>query len=252
MATEDETVQEDGALTELKARRESLAKRRNNVQRTYNSMAPLGWFLPIFGVPCALIIHQQHPHPGSIIWLFAIMYCFLPLALIPVYRQRARQLDTEVQELDFQIDLQQFEANKREARAEKLLWINDLQLRRYYDLNINQNSWVFALGISCIGLGIAVVGTTLFLVLRVAQTPQTQIITAALGAIGAVLSNFVAVIYLKMNTGATENLKVFHSKLVETHQFLLGNLLASRIEQDEKRWETLSQLSLRLMEKEKG
>jgi hypothetical protein len=180
------------------------------------------------------------------------MYCFFPLALIPVYRQRARQLDNEVQELDFQIDLQQFEESKREARAEKLLWINDLQLRRYYDLNINQNSWVFALGISCIALGIAVVGTTLFLVLDVAQSPQTQIITAVLGSIGAVLSNFVAVIYLKMNAGATENLKVFHSRLVETHQFLLGNLLASRIENDEKRWEALSQLSLRLMEKEKG
>lgn len=96
-----------------------------------------------------------------------------------------------------------------------------------------------------------VIGTTLFLVIRVSGSLETQIITAALGAIGAILSNFVAVIYLRMNTAVTENLTAFHSRLVETQKLLLGNLLASRIEDNQKRWETLSALSLRLMDEGK-
>jgi hypothetical protein len=122
-------------------------------------------------------------------------------------------------------------------------------LRRYYDLNLRQNSWVFGLGIFCILLGAFIIGATLFLVIGVATNIETKIITAALGAVGSILSNFVAAIYLKMNASATQNLTSFHSRLVETQKLLLGNLLASRIEDDTKRWDTLSQLSLHLIDK---
>ena len=96
-----------------------------------------------------------------------------------------------------------------------------------------------------------VIGVALHIIINVAKTIQVQIITGVLGAIGAILTNYIAAIYLKMNTTAAENLTGFHTRLVETHQILLGSLLASRIDDDAKRWETLSQLSQKLMQKGK-
>jgi hypothetical protein len=55
-------------------------------------------------------------------------------------------------------------------------------------------------------LAVAVIGVTLILVIRTDAPLATKVIIAVLGASGSILSNFVAAIYLKMNTAATENL----------------------------------------------
>ncbi len=52
-----------------------------------------------------------------------------------------------------------------------------------------------------------------------------------------------------MHASASTYLASFHTRLVETSQILLGNLLASRIENENKRRETLSQLSIELVKK---
>jgi hypothetical protein len=240
----------DSSLKGLQSRKETLLSKRRRLQGIYYLLGVTAVLLPIAGY----LVTQGLGCPKTItytLWFIPIMNFLIPFCFFLIVRQRLRLVENEIQELEFQIDLQQFAVNIRETRAEKLLRINDFQLRRYYDLNISQNSWVFALGMFCIILGVALVSITLFLVIGQANDWATQVITAVLGSIGAILSNFVAVIYLKMNSAATDNLKVFHSRLVETHQFLLGNLLASRIEGEQKREETLSQLSLCLMQKGK-
>ena len=160
-------------------------------------------------------------------------------------------LDEEIQDLDFEVDLQQFLISDQEIRAEKLLRINRTQLRRYYDLNLNQNIWVFGIGIFCIFLELVVIGVTFHLISKIDKL-EPQIVTAAVGAIGSILANYIAAIYLKMHTVAATNLAGFHSRLVETHEILIGNLLASRIEDKETRWETLSQLSVSLVKHHKA
>jgi hypothetical protein len=113
-------------------------------------------------------------------------------------------------------------------------------------MNLNHSRRVFVLGVWCITAGVAVVFGTLY-ILNVKSTGSTaQITTAALGGIGAILTNFVAAIYLKMNASASDNLVSFHGRLVGTHQLMLGNLLASRIDDDKMRWDTLAKLALRL------
>ena len=91
---------------------------------------------------------------------------------------------------------------------------------------------------------------TLYLLLCVAVSLDTKIITGVVGSVGSIMTNYIAAIYLKMHSTATGNLGAFHSRLVETHQLLFGNLLASRIEDDKVRWQTLSQLALKLAEHE--
>jgi|SRR6266852_8815743 len=70
-----------------------------------------------------------------------------------------------------------------------------------------------------------------------------KIIVACIGGVGAILTNFIAAIYLRMHSTASESLNVFHSKLVESQELLLSNLLASGIEDDQKRWDTLAEIS---------
>lgn len=175
-----------------------------------------------------------------------IVYLVMPLAMLTYTRGRLRTLDQDLQALEFEIDLLQFDVNPRETRAEKVLRINNLQLQRYYDLNLSQNIWVFGLGIFCIILGVCIIGLTLYLVLYQATNLDSKIITGVVGSIGSLLTSYIAAIYLKMHASTTSHLGDFHSRLVETQQLLLGNLLASRIDDDTKRWETLSQIALNM------
>ena len=177
-------------------------------------------------------------------FLAVLMYLFIPLSMIPGMRMRLREIEGDIQEIDYQIDLERFGVNNNESRAEKVLRINELQLRRYYDLNLSQNLWVLWLGIVCIFLGVAVIATALYLTLKVATNSQARVITAVLGGVGAILSNAVAAIYLKMNASASESLTEFHGKLVDTNRLLLANLFAARIEDSERRSATLSSLAV--------
>lgn len=169
------------------------------------------------------------------------------LAVLLFIRTDLRDVKADIQEIEVRIDLSDHPVSPSETHAEKLLRLNDAQLRRYYDLNLSQNRWVFGLGIVCIALGTFIIAITLYLVLRL-EDKEARIITAVLGAVGAFLTNFVAAIYLKINASATDTLAAFHSRLVETHQALFGNLLASRIEDDDRRWDTLEGLALHVAE----
>ncbi len=163
-----------------------------------------------------------------------------------------------VEELEFEKELRLFRVNPVQRRAEKLLRINQFQLRQYYGLNLRENNRVFLLGIGCIIIGASVVGTVLGLVTylgtelgteneaRTQGVVGTQIIIGCVGAVGSLLINYVAVIYLKMHASASSNLSDFHARLIETHQLLLANFFSAQIFDDEKRWEVLSKMATNL------
>jgi len=228
------------SLEVLRKRHDELATKRSRLQRTYYSALGIGLAMLVIG---PLLVWSSSHRMLSRLLPGMLFYTAMPWVLAPSFRMRLRDAETDLQDLDFQIDLQQFDVGKEESRAEKVLRINQLQLRRYYDMNLSQNRWVFSLGVFCIILGVAVVAFSLYLVLRVASGTSSQIIVASLGAVGSMLANFVAAVYLRMNTSASANLAEFHSRLVDTHQLLLANLLASRIQNDEQRWHTLAELA---------
>lgn len=231
-------------LDRLHERKSNLTDRRRHIQLMHYATIGLSVFMLVF-VPAFL---WQSEIKSSIVPVF-MAYMVMPLAMLPFTRGRLRNLEQDIQALEFEIDLLQFDVNPRETRAEKVLRINNLQLQRYYDLNLNQNIWVFGLGIFCILLGLSVIGATLYLVLNVASSLDSKIITGVVGSIGSLLSSYIAAIYLKMHASATSHLGEFHSRLVETQQLLFGNLLASLIEDDTKRWDTLSQIALNMSSK---
>lgn len=228
-------------LHRMQERKTELTERRRRVQLMHYTVVMIS-FLVVGAVPVFLWRFGVQSTVAPIL----ILYVIMPLAMLPYTRGRLRMLEQDLQAVEFEIDLLQFDVNPRETRAEKVLRINSLQLQRYYDLNLSQNIWVFGLGIFCILLGLGVIAATLYLVLNVATGLDTKIITGVVGSIGSLLSSYIAAIYFKMHAAATSHLGSFHSRLVETQQLLLGNLLASRIEDDTKRWETLSQIALNM------
>jgi len=228
-------------LQRLQERKSDLSERRRRVQLMHY-VAIMASVMVVGIVPIFLWRFGVQSTVAPILAAYLVM----PLAMLPYTRGRLRVLEQDLQAAEFEIDLLQYDVNPRETRAEKVLRINSLQLQRYYDLNLNQNIWVFGLGIFCILLGLGVIGATLYLVLNVAAGLDTKIITGVVGSIGSLLSSYIAAIYLKMHAAATSHLGTFHSRLVETQQLLLGNLLASRIEDDPKRWETLSEIALNM------
>lgn len=175
-----------------------------------------------------------------------LAYITIPIGMLPILRGRIRDIEQEIREVEFEIDIQQFERTQIETKAEKTLRLNDAQLQRYYSLNLSQNTWVFVVGIGCILLGLTLVGVTLYLVINRAENLDSKIITATLGSVGTLLTSYVAAIFLKMHASATQHLGGFHSRLVDTHQILLASVVASRISDESLREKTLSELSLKV------
>lgn len=230
----------DDSIDDLRRMRHELNERRRRLQYTLYMFVAVGIGM-LIAAPLLTSTLSSYKHVP-----LAVAYGIAPLLMAPLARARLRDVEGDIQEIDFRIDLQQFDVSPSERRAEKVLRIHEFQLRRYYDMNLSHNFWVFSLGVACILLGVGVIAIALYLILHVAATNETKILVAILGGVASILTNFVAMIYLRMNASAAGNLAAFHARLVETHQLLLANLLASRIENDEQRWQTLAQLAQRL------
>jgi len=239
-------MSDNQAIEQLKQRKDGFQPRLLLAQRIF-----YGSLIIILGLLImAIIAFVVDRNLKESVFSFLILLSFAPY--IGIARSRLRRIEEEIQNLDFEIDLQQYEVSVAERRAEKILRIHQTQLRRYYDLNLSQNVWLFAVGVVCIVLGAAVVALTFYWVTNMTNGVQEKIIVASLGGIGAILTNFIGAIYLKMHSTASESLNVFHSKLVESQELLLSNLLASRIEDDSKRWDTLSAIATSIVQRNRN
>ena len=229
----------------LEDRTFELKARRRKVQSAFYIAAFLSLTLMIIA-PVFVWSSEINSRVAPLI----IAYIILPVGMLPILRGRIRDIEQELREIEFEIDLQQFERTQIETKAEKTLRLNDAHLQRYYSLNLSQNTWIFVVGIGCMLLGVSLVGATLYLVINYAENLDSKIITAVLGGVGTILTSYVAAIFLKMHASATQHLGGFHSRLVDTHQILLASVVASRISDEGLREKTLSELSLRVAGKD--
>ncbi|MCD4646347.1 hypothetical protein AR454_28720 [Bacillus mycoides] len=162
-------------------------------------------------------------------------------------RMPSNEYATELQEIENELDLLSISHSSLEERSEKLFKHHHLELKRYYDENLKQSSWIFVVGIACILIGFIIIGTTLyFLMINSSNELENKIIVASVGAIGAILSNFIAVIYLKMHSEAVKSLTEFHNRFVNTHHFYFSNFLVSKIQNEDKREDAFVELALKI------
>jgi hypothetical protein len=185
--------------------------------------------------------------------LAAGIFVFASAALFFASRFSSNAVKTReesLREIEYELDLWTFSVTGWERRAEKTLLEHDKRLRRYYDQNLGENNKVFAVGVACMILGLFILAGTIYAVYQLNRNPKNEldskIIVASLGAIGSFFTNYVAAIYLKMHAAASKNLGTFHGRLVDTHQFLLANMVASRINDGERRETAFAQVATNL------
>jgi hypothetical protein len=238
----------------LRERKNSRLTRLRIIGRVYYLNLAVGLVLVSLGLgllgadllfPTSWRPYPQITSPWCLI--FFIFGAMAVIAATSIGRAKLESLKEEVQNIEFEIDLLKLKATPEESRAEKLLRMNQYQLRRYYDLNLSQNKWIFAVGVLCIFLGVGIVGVTLSLLVPFSDKSAEWVekaLVGLVGAIGAILTNYVARIYLGMYSEIADNLAKFHSKLISTHNSFLANLLASRIDNAKKREDVLADLAL--------
>ncbi len=171
----------------------------------------------------------------------------IALAGLNVKRMRVRGLDEDIRNLEFEADLLNYKPSSQEQRAQKLLSINQYQLRKYYELTLAQGFWIFLVGVACLLIGLAVIAATFVAMNSMADSakPEQQIIVGLVGAVGAILTNYVAAVYLKMHGSIASNLAAFHARLVTTNELFFANLVASRVDPP-KQSDVFAQMALNI------
>ena len=136
-----------------------------------------------------------------------------------------------------------------EERAVKQLSKSQLDLDKYYQLNYNHVSKIFTLGRMIIFFGTMIIISTIALSIFKSDSTDTVVIIA--GFAGGVLIDFTGAIFVMMYTKIMKTANINQYGMLETTQAYLGNVLASQIQDDKLREETLSELAKKLISKEK-
>lgn len=177
-------------------------------------------------------------------FLFIYGFSFL---LIPI-KFSVREIEIEIRDIENELDLLSISEDSIEQRAEKQFKLHQLELKKYYDQTLRHSSWIFLVGIICLILGFAIIGITLYLVFSSSATIELseKIILASLGAIGAILSNFIGIIYIKIYSETIKSLTEFHNRLVLTHYLHFANFLIGKITDQTLREKTLAEIASNL------
>lgn len=99
-------------------------------------------------------------------------------------------------------------------------------------------------------MGFGVIIATFYFITEYTKDDTSRIITGVLGGISAIMINYIAALYLKINATVSDNLKEFHSRLVDTHKILMGNVIAAKIENRELKDSTYSSISKEICDKQ--
>jgi len=227
-------LRDDPQLDDLFARR-----RRARAQRTVFAATTV-----LLGGISLFFFASSSSSTGKLLGGYFGSYTFLTLIAAFAAFERLRDADTQYRDRLDELDLRDVEILSVQQRAEKLFKINSNELKRYYDQTLRHSSGIFWLGIVAILGGLSIMFYTIHLVIgqaRHTNNPlQEKIIVAALGSLGAILINFIAVIYLKMYSSIREAMTVFHNRLVLTNHLHFANLLGAQITDVRLRESTLA------------
>lgn len=152
--------------------------------------------------------------------------------------------DARVEEKEFS----KIDPEKRALRAEKMFRMNQKELMRYYDMNLTQTKFLSGLGIMMIILGVLMVGATLYMYITL-DTDKTLLFV---GSLSGIVVDFIGAIFIKMYTKNIEAAVAFHSKFAESNNLLLANSIANKIEDEQLRETTLSEISKNIISYKKS
>ena len=176
--------------------------------------------------------------------LLLYAYCVLLFIGVVVLRLRASSAAADAEAGRGQLDLQELMSEPREHRAQKMYQVHSQQLKRYYDQALQQRALIFATGLLSILAGFSIIGVALWLLVTVSSNNTVTIIIGVLGAVGGILGNFIAIVYLRMFTETLKSVGSFHNRLVTTHHLHFANFLIAKVTSDSMRNNFLGELAL--------
>jgi hypothetical protein len=227
----------DGRHIQLKEQREKLRRRRGQLVTLRTTCFGLA-ALALLIAPIGLM------YLGDDAAVIAAGYAVLFCVLFGIFRQKSRELGDEILDIDNEIDLLTIQPGSEERRAQKLFQLHSMQLKQYYDQALTQGSYIFWVGLVCIILGFGVIAATFWLLQREPSIGTSeQIVIAALGSVGGILANFIALIYLRMHAETVRSTTEFHNRLVLTHHLHFGNFLVAKIQNRGLRERTLGSIA---------
>lgn len=197
----------------------------------------------------ALLIYVLYSSVQFVI--FPMMFIGI-ISLAPLVFNPINRVEESIKEAKNELDLLTISITSIEVRAEKQFKLHQIELKKYYDQTLRHSSWIFVIGIFAILLGFIIIGVSIYLVINRSGSNELEnkLIIASLGAVGTILSNYIASIYLRMYSETIKSLTEFHNRLVYTHHLHFGNVLASKVHDDDLRNKTLSEIAISLAEQE--
>jgi hypothetical protein len=219
-----------------------IAKRRRE------ALGRLRWIVPLSAViVAAAAIGGGAYFQNTAVEIFGAIYLIIGLIfpLLPF----SSAVSTEIEAMESELALISTGVEATEQRAERLFRSHEIDVRRYYQQTLRHTNLIFITGLVCIGLGFAITGFSLYSILRTKSDGiafQEKILIASFGIAAGILSNFIAVIYLRMFSETLKSLTEFHQKLVSTNNLYFSNFLMTKILSQELRDRTLADIALRV------
>ena len=155
------------------------------------------------------------------------------------YRQSIKNEKLEEDAREEEKEFSQIELEQNALRAEKLFRMNQKELKRYYDMNIEQTRYLSKLGISMIIVGGLIV--IISLILYVYSDLDNLFLIA--GNFSGIIIDFIGAVFIKMYNKNIEASVKFHEKYSESNNLLLANSIANKIKEENLREETLSEMA---------
>jgi uncharacterized membrane protein len=177
-ATRETTVTEANREAAVQARRNELTaqiakyQRRRVVAATLAVLISAASVLFSFWFRDAVSLEanrQQNPRSSAIYQLeFSavgiLFYGGLALVFVANYSVRLKQLRNDLKDIDNQLDLIQIPEQSHEKKAQKLLQIQQFELKRSYDQTLRQSTGIFWVGVGAMLLGFVVIAWSLYFV----------------------------------------------------------------------------------------
>lgn len=171
---------------------------------------------------------------------FIAFLCFaIAASCFSDYKESKKIERLEEENLREEKEFSEIDLGKRALRAEKMFRMNQKQLMRYYDMNLAQTKFLSTLGIGLIVVGMFVVLISLYMYIsKGADMPLLFV-----GSVSGIIMDFIGAVFIKMYTQNIKAAVKFHAKFAESNNLLLANSIANKIEDTEKREDTLSEIS---------
>lgn len=202
----------------------------------------------IFGVILAFIAYQLYiksiKFPIGQILAYIIGFCALIFFMVAASSFFDYKESKKIEKLDEDArreekEFSEIDPEKRALRAEKMFRMNQKELMRYYDMNLAQTKFLSGLGIMMIIFGILIVAASLYMYISLASDR----VLLYVGSLSGIVVDFIGAIFIKMYTKNIEAAVKFHAKFAESNNLLLANSIASKIDDDKIRENTLSEIS---------